>query len=78
VAAGSNTSRGGRSSAQRLQEHIDNGAPCYVCQQSLGSQASALTLQLSVTQPAHKACYNGAHALQRIVQGLASSLPQAR
>ena len=60
----------------RLQEAIDLGELCAVCEQSLeGCALHEVCANLGVRQIAHRWCYNGALAFSRIVSKLAEINP---
>lgn len=63
----------------RLLRAIEENDLCFVCEDELGScSVDELSAGLGVRQICHKGCYNGSHALSRIMQSLSDVIPEAK
>jgi hypothetical protein len=74
-------SEGRGSSRQRegsvVMRAIDDDMKCYFCEVGMGDcQPTDVTSASGASKVAHRSCYNGHHALQRIIDKLAEDNPE--
>jgi hypothetical protein len=68
-----------RQASCRLSRAIEQNDLCFVCEDELGScSVDELSAGLGARQICHKGCYNGSHALARIMQSLSDVIPEAK
>ena len=61
----------------RLAEAIEQGAECFICEQSLSECCKDdLSLGLGPNQVTHKKCFNASHSLKRMLSTIADGMPQ--
>jgi hypothetical protein len=60
-----------------IMRAIDNDMKCYFCELGMGNcQPTDVASALGASKVAHRSCYNGHHALQRIIDKLAEDNPE--